>query len=440
MERDAERSVMLQAYAGKAFAPVARAFVEKGAIALGLGKPEALDLALATKEVFSHLGRCVLKNRERVEIRCSDGGHYVLVEFTFPAMDVDLHAFNLTAAMSAAAGAGSEEMGLVLASRSVDRFAIARMDGQGLKLRLFKEKAYPLLDDSSLSLPQPLEEFSIRRPNPEELKLFARLVKTCYRHQALPEFFNYPGKLVDMLAGGNYDAALALGPAGEIGGGIFWHREGTRVVECFGPYLFNQKPGSPISGALLESCIGAIARTEVVVLFNRFATPEFAREHFEFLASVQMRLNDRELLPREAWFRLLHEDLGSIAWVHPEVEGFLRQEYQRLVLPREIRHATHEGEQHPRYSVLSTQFDRSEARATLRPMWFGQDFDQNLAQHLQLLQQEGILNIFFYLDVGQSWQVAFTPALLQHGFQPFAIFPYFGEGDVVLFHFQGASS
>jgi hypothetical protein len=417
-----------------------RTFVEKAAIALGMGKQEALDLALAANEVFAHLSRLILKNGERVEIRCTEGGYYVQAEFIFPAADLDLHAFNLTAGASLAGDAGREEAGLVLASRSVERFALTRVDGKGLKLRLFKEKAYPLLEESPLALPQPLEEFSVRPPNPEELKLFARLVKACYRHQALPEVFNYPGKLVDMMAGGNYAAAVAVGPAGEIGGGTFWHRGGKRAVECFGPYLFNQKPGSPISGALLESCIGAIARTEVEVLINRFATPEFPRERFELLGGVQMYLNEGELFRREAWFRLLHEDPGSVAWVHPELEDFLRHEYDRLVLPREMRRVTSQGEQHPRHSLISTHFDRSQASATLRPLWFGTDFDQNLARHLQLLRQEGVLNIFFYLDVGKSWHLDFTPGLLQNDFQPRVIFPCAGVGDVVVFQFQGMAS
>ncbi len=40
------------------------------------------------------------------------------------------------------------------------------------------------------------------------------------------------------------------------------------MIECFGPYLFNQDAGSPIAGALLEACIGAIAKTPAVGLIN----------------------------------------------------------------------------------------------------------------------------------------------------------------------------
>jgi hypothetical protein len=437
LEKAGGGQVSLRLYATAAFLPLARSYVEKAATALGMGKQGAHDLALAAKEVFGHLCRVVLKKKEAVEIHCTSGGYYVLAELTFVASDIDLRAFNLTATTSLTDDQGQEEAGLVMASRLVDRLTIARLGGGGMKLKLLKEKSYPPFEESPVNLPQPLGEFFVRSPNPAELKLFARLVKRCYQHQVLPEVFNYPGKLVDMLAGGRYGAAVAVGPAGELGGGTFWHRSDGKEVEFFGPYVFNQKADSPIAGALIESCIGAVARTNATIISNRFATPEFPREQFELLGMVLLCSDTTACMPREAWFRLMQEDMGTIAWVSPGLEDFLQQQYERLVLPREIRVAAYEGEQHPRHSVISTHVYRSDASAILRPMWFGTDFFDNLAQHLKLLRQEGILNIFFFLDVGESWQAFFTPGLLQNDFKPCLILPYTGVGDVVVFQFQG---
>lgn len=437
MEKAGDGQVSLRIYAASAFLPLVRAYVEKAATALGLGKPAAHDLGLAAKEVFGHLCRVVLKKNEAVEIRCSSGGYYVLTEFTFIAAELNLRAFNLGATECFTDDQGQEEAGLVSASRLVDRFALTRREGRGLKLHLLKEKSYPLLEESSLALPPPLAEFTVRAPSPAELNLLARLVKTCYLQQPLPEVINYPGKLVDMLSGANYGAAVAVGPAGELGGGTFWHRGSEKEVEFFGPYVFNQKEGSAIAGALVDNCLGTIAKTGAAILMNRFTTPEFPRDQFELLGRVLLCTETTACLPREAWFRLMHEDEGSLAWVSPELEDFLQQEYERLVLPREIRRLAPAGEQQPPHSVLSTQVYRWELSATLRPMWYGTDFDQNLARHLKLLRQEGILNIFFFLDAGESWQAVFTPGLLQNGFRPFLILPYEGVGDVVVFQFQG---
>jgi hypothetical protein len=44
------------------------------------------------------------------------------------------------------------------------------------------------------------------------------------------------------------------------------------------------------------------------------------------------------------------------------------------------------------------------------------------------------------VDLGQAWQADFAPALLQNGFLARLVLPYAGEGDLVLFQFEGAGS
>lgn len=161
-----------------------------------------------------------------------------------------------------------------------------------------------------------------------------------------------------MVRGGEYQAAVAVSPAGVIGGGTFWHWRGAKAVEWFGPYLFNQDPESGMAAALLESCIGAVARSSAVVLINHFPTPEFPGEEFEFLGKLPTRREDGTLSYVEAWARLLQEDLGCVVWTHPQLHEFLAREYTRLVLPREIRIMTDLGERHAPHSVLLSTFNR----------------------------------------------------------------------------------
>jgi hypothetical protein len=122
----------LQIDAREAFIPVANSFAENTSMALGLGRPEALDLALAVEEVFNHPCRVVLPEGGLVTIQCSAGGYFVRVDFTFPAAVFDLHTFNITTKVSLADDAGIEQMGLMLASRSVDRFKVVGEPGRGL--------------------------------------------------------------------------------------------------------------------------------------------------------------------------------------------------------------------------------------------------------------------------------------------------------------------
>lgn len=439
MKSVAHRDLTLQAYTARSCLPLLTSFVENAAIAMGLEKTEALALTLATEEVFLHLCGTFSKEEE-IEVRCARGGYYVRADFLFPAQDLDLHAFNITTSVSPMNKCDVEMMGLVLASRSVDCFRLLREAGHRVRLELIKEKAYPMRTEDLVKLPKGLMNFSLRAVRRGEILMLSGLVKTAYEEQFFPHFFNYPGKLLDMLDGGEYDALVAVGPLGEVGGVILWHWMNARTVECFGPYVFGQDQGSRMGVELLEGCIAAIARTQAIGLFNCYPTPQLSLAHFELLGSVFACGPDGTKVQRDRWFRLIQEDPGSVAWGHPLLERFLRREYQRLVLPREVRLIRSAGESQPRHSVFFTEFDRPNARVVLHPAWPGADLEENLLQHLELLRREGILNVFFMMDLGQSWQPDFVPVLMVHGFHPCLIIPYAGVGDLVLFQLQGERS
>jgi len=433
--------VLLQVSASEAFVALVNSFVETAAVAFCLGRTEALALTLAAEEVFQYLCRRVLPEGQQVDLICSGGGYFVRLEFAFTASDLDLRAFNITATASLSDEAGLEEMGLLLASRSVDRFKVVRGPGQVIKLTLTKEKVYAAqAAHPTLAPPKMLEKFALRTPDSEELKLMALLIASHYDNQMLPGFFAYPGKLVDMAQGGELRSSAAIGPAGEMGGGIFWRWIGAKGVECFGPYLFNQGLDSPIPNALLDCCIGAIARTSAVMLISRYPTAELLHGQFEYLGSTLTHARDGTHMRRDAWARMLQEDIGSTVWVDPQLSDFVERQYSRLVLPREIRLVKNLGEQRPPHSVLLTTFERPRSSAWIEPISLGKDYETNLIQHMEFLQRDGILNVFFTLDLGQSWQAELTAGLLQQGFEPCLLLPYSGTGDEVVFQLRGPSS
>jgi anti-sigma regulatory factor (Ser/Thr protein kinase) len=439
LNRDRTPAVMLRVYAREVFIPLAVSFAEKAGLGFGLNKEEALRLTLAVEEVFTYLCRTAAPDRT-VEIHCSSGGYYVSLDIALPTDDFNLRAFNLTTPVSLHDDAGLEEMGLVLASRFVDGFRIGRNKGHGLVLTLIIEKSYPVLEAKPPILVQPLAKFSVKRPDPEELKLVVHLIHQHYRDQILPNFCNYPGKLVDMVTGGEYQTAVAVGPTGAIGGAILWHRVGEKTVECFGPYVFGQRRGLGIREELLATCINAIARTHTVGLLNRFPPHDFPQQHFELLGTLSIYSQSGTAQLCNAWFRLMQEDPGCAVWAHPDVQEFLQSQYRRLVLPREIRQTKNEGEQQSFYSVISAEFDRLQGQVMLHPVWPGLDMSDNVARHVELLQHEGIPNVFFVMDLSQAWQGAFTAALLANGFGPRLVLPYAGEGDLLLFQLEGPLS
>ncbi|MBW1910244.1 MAG: hypothetical protein JRJ11_11990 [Deltaproteobacteria bacterium] len=432
MKEKTKQYVSLNVQADAVFLPLATSFVENAAVGLGLGHAEALSLTLATEEIFSYLCQMALPD-QAIEIRCSSGGYYVRADFHFSVKDFNMRAFNLTATVSVDDEASLEEMGLLIASRSVERFQIAEEKGRGVQLTLVKEKKYPASDEETVPPSRPLPEFSIQGPNPEEVKLFTLLVNRHYQGKVIPGFFKFPGKVVDMVNEGEYQAALALGPTGQMGGGIVWHWAGLNTVECFGPYLFKQNPDSNMANDLLEACLGAIARTHAVGLISRYPTEDLPQEHFEPLGSLTIFNQEGSTTSLTSYFRQMQEDPGTSVWSHTELEFFLREEYARLVLPREIRLVKDLGETKSPFSVLSAEFDRSQMIVTLRPIRPGADADKNMANHLKLFTEESLRSVFFEMDLAQPWQTEFTPTLLKNGFTPRLVLPYAGQGDLVIF-------
>lgn len=333
--------------------------------------------------------------------------------------------------------ASLDEMGLLIASRSVERFCFAEDLQQCPELVLIKEKSYPApagLDTPAIG---PAGDFRIITPDPESLKLFVRLVAAHYPDHLYMDSFRLPGKVVDMVESGEYGVKLAVDERGQIGGGIIWRWVGTGTVESFGPYLFNQRADLGLSEELIDACIGQIAKTDAVGLISRYSTPELPGDYFESLGTINFVQPDGVMQPRPIYYRQLREDSGCRVWAHPDLEDFLRAEYSRLFFTREILLTRHEGEQRPPYSIFAPQFDRANRQITLRAIWDGADVADNLAQHVKVLRAEDLPNIFFEIDLAHAWQAGLTPALLEKGFRPRLVLPYGGKADVVVFQYQG---
>ncbi|MBI5247947.1 MAG: hypothetical protein HY912_00500 [Desulfomonile tiedjei] len=431
-------TVTLNVRANPMFLHLVTTFVEKSAIAFGLDEPEALSLTLATEEIFAYLCQSSSPDRE-VWLRCTGGGYYAEEEFQFEAKDFSMRAFNLTASPSVDSDPELKETGLLIASRMVDRFRFSQQD-QELRLVLMKEKSYPRFSELPAASTQPLKEFSVKAPDPEELKLLVRLLNLSYPAHLVPMSFRFPGKVVDMVASGDCFAIVAADRSGHLGGGALWRWDGPKLVELYGPYVFSHEPDSIMAQALVEHFLGSVAKSSAVGVINRHSTPELPSEYFESLGSLTVPQEEGPPLTVPAYYRHLEEDLGITIWAHHSLREFLRKEYARLVFAREIRLITDEGESSSSYSVLSAEFDRGSSRVTLRPVWWGLDTEENVANHVRILRDEGIGGIFFAMDLGKAWQSRFTPAVLNAGFEPRLVLPYAGKGDVVVFQLAGGES
>ena len=416
----------------QAFIPLAPVFVGQGAMGLGLDEEAAGEISLAAEEVMAYLVRAGSPNGE-VEIRCLAGSHYIQADFSFPLENIGLHAFNMTATVSLDDEFGMDEMELLIASRMADQFRISRRPNGNPELTLIKDFSYPEIVNDSVAELSAFSLFSIKEPDPGQIKWFLRLVNQACPVTSFPKDFIYPGKIVDMAAAGDYRLLIGVSQSGEIGGGIAWRWEGLKTVEIFGPYLFHPETNPDMARQLMDGCIGSVARTSALVLINRMVSAQLPEGYLEPLGTISMLGADDAHQRLTVYFREMHEDMGAVAWAHPELQAFLEAEYRRLYFPREIRLVSTDGEAGESNSVLSAEMDRRFDRVTLRPIWPGTDRLENLKNHLDLIAHEGLGLVFFEMDLGSSWQAEFTPDLLKLGFTPQMILPHAGTGDLLIF-------
>jgi hypothetical protein len=416
--------------------PAVLAVIEKSALSFGLGESGALALTLAGEEIFNYLCATVRPQAE-IEICCRDGGYRTILDFSLPLREFSLKSFNLTASVNLEDEQSLEEMGLVIASRMVDSLELVASSPGRLRLILSKEKSYPEAGGSGSAATGFGPEFTVVVPDDEELKYFLEALNRSLAPGRLAPELRYPGKLIDMIRCGERQAALVRDRRQRFGGGIIWFWSSDRMVECQGPLLL---PGGEAgerrrrAAALLDRCLHAIARTAAVGLVCRSFDPELAGEYFEPLGSLYDCGAAGAARELRAGFRQLREDPGAVIWCHPALQGELKERCRRLALPREIRTIGDSGETREEFSVLASDFDRSRSLVTLRPLWAGADLAENLARHLALFAAEGIPNILFRLDLGQSWMAALAPALLSNGFTPRLLLPYGGrQGDLLIF-------
>ena len=433
--------VLLNTLADIKFLPLVLSVVENGCRALGAGKTETLKLMLSSEEIFSHLAS-VLPKKTLLQLGISTGIYYDQVEMSVPAANIDFQALNLTASVSPEREGDLEEMGLLIAARSVDHLRILKNEKGGITFRIIKERTYPEAEAMpDLKMPETARDMTIMTAESEALKTFVYFLNKQYRHEAFPNAFAYPGKLVDMVKNGTYGSLIAQESVkGTLYGGVIWHVLNKRMVECFGPYVFVERGQEGVTRALLDGVVGKIARTRALGLINRFPPREMPAGYFEQLGTIRDFTETAEGREYPYYYRLLDEDLGSKVWATPEIESFLKAACQRLVLPREIVITHDEGEHLPAHSVLATEFEHPMKRATLRPMLLGKDKAEILNSHVAALGGEAIGNILFELDLGISSNALWIPVLIQQNFVPRVLLPYAGKGDTIVFQYDATTA
>lgn len=412
---------------------VVTSLVEKSALAFTMLENEAMALTLATEEVFNYFINTV-DSKGDLKITCSNGGYYVQVDFVFPIHNINLKALNITADIDPTDEEQFFQIGLLIAARMVDRINYYFDQSGNICLSIYKEKTYPLAKPLKAVLPdKPYNEVRIIPAEAEDLIIFCQNLLDLYERALLPTFLNYPGKFIDMIRNGEYHTALALDNQNNIWGGIIWHQQENKTAELFGPFLLASLDG--IEEALHEYCLEKLGRSNSTGVINRCVFNDNYVKYYEYLGYTKFNSTEGKSISRKAVYRQLGEDLGARVLIHPDLKDYLQEEYQRLCLPRDLVFTSSMGEDKQKDSVFFATWD-SNKQLTLRVLSLGEDSEENLQKYVQLFHKEGILNLFFEMDLGESWQWEITPALLGSKFLPRLIIPYGGKGDLLIFQYE----
>ncbi|MBP8980637.1 MAG: hypothetical protein KBG09_05270 [Syntrophobacterales bacterium] len=426
--------INLQLAAEISFLPVVVQWAETAAKVFGLGREEALKICLATEEIFSYLSSRVCPG-EVLDIRCMNGIFYVRVEFRFPVSILNMGALNVAAAVACDSEESLAEMGLALATRTVDRLNIFAERKNYICLAIEKDKEYPLFSATNAITVSARGKLAVTSPDAEGVKSYvARVARTS--DERLPSFFRYPGKVADMVAGEEYQALTAVDSRGECVGGLIFHFRTPQLVEMYGPQVFVPEREAETAAMLFEDCLARTARTKAIGILNLTGVPASLKTQFEFLGSLTYKGKDDHKVVHQCHYRLLHEDPGAVVFTHAVLTDYLRREYSRLFLARDIREVTDQGETRTGYSIFATEFHREGSKAILRPLWPGVDFDANVQRHLRFLQEEGIGNVLFTIDLGVSWQASLMTVLMNNDFHPTLIVPFAGQSDLLYFQYD----
>ncbi len=416
------------------FLPLVISFAESSSRIFGLAEKDALRLSLATEEVFVYLCR-MTGEPGPVRLTMVNGHYYAQLEFVFADIDFDPRAFNITARVLPVEEQ-MEEMGLLIASRSVDRMSIFRNAIEGTGLRLTKEKTYSEAGPWENRESPEATGLSFVSPGEEDLRALARSIVSGYDPFVYRKDFRFPGKVVDMVESGEFGVIVATDWKGRIAGGMIWHYVETSMIECYGPYVFLAEGREDVAQGLVAGTIAAVAKSEAVFLMNRQATKDLPSGYFEELGSIDVIQAGQKKLWRFL-FRQLKEDTGCKVYSHSGLEGFLKEQYRRHFLPREIVPVQYEGERQNPHSVFGADFRHNQDLVVLTPLWDGADARDNLARHVDVLRAEGLENILLAIDLGHGWQARLYPVIAACGFEAALLMPYQGKADVVFFTWRG---
>lgn len=434
-----DQSIKLSLPAQASFMPLAQDCVESASKLLGLSGGKLMRLSLAIEEIFLHLVRVSRGGEKNISLSIRPGAISVDVQFELQSETLDLRAMNIVSSDDVQSLLEQEDfdnIGLLIASRFIDTFFIKSVSRYNYSLLLRQEKEYPQIKKSEFVPFVAKPPFTVdTQPQPSSLHQACIQALALYPEQLFNTTFKQPGRLSDLVSGGELAALVLQDSIGSISGLLIWELKAEKSVVFHGPYIFTENLREEVAQQLSDVFINMIARSQAIITFSRQATNELPVQQFESLGQMQYCLPEDKCLTLQACYRHLRDDDGEAIWADPSLLSFLKKEYERLVLIRDIREVGEHGERKVESSVFAVELNKENSVAILKPMIDGMDIKDNIGRHVTNLLNENIHNIICILDLGVGWQAAISGALLEQGFTAQFILPLAGVSDNVVFQY-----
>ncbi len=379
-------------------------------------------MRMAAEAIFSRLCSIV----ERTTFCLTNHTYTLEMLFEFRINNTDLNRLNLVFTDLEARGDGD----WMLATKFVDRLEITHgLGGQG-EIRLFKDRNYRLFTGPPRPVQADWELSQIRKPSERTLRLFAERVNRYCDPTRLPQFLQKPDKLVDMTDSGAAESLIALSGQNEPLGGAVLDLRFPGRTRLFGPYSFQQN--SELQTSLLKAALEKAEKLRINTLVAEDLSEENETLFHAHLGNKELTLPEAGCLTLKYFLRSAPKEESFVVWLAGDLKPFLEGEYRRLGWHRDLQ-VWQPGFRPVRGpSVLACEFHRETSEVTLKPILAGDNVIENLQKHLECFRDEGFLNFFFELDLGDARQMRFVEALKETNFEPCCLIPSAGRGDLLL--------
>lgn len=412
------------------FLSLAMEFVDKGGRGFGYSVRESDGLLLAMEELFSFYVYQVARG-SMIDIKLENQGYRLALTISFKLANPDMRAFNLTWHVNPDSDESLATLGPMIAARSVSDLRLDFDAEERVVLKMTRNRDYP--PASPVPLPPSLATGTLRLfdPSTDDLQHFAAMV-VASDSPFIPDFLTHPGMAADMLASGDLHATLMAG-GDWITGGVLWRPLTNSCLELFGPYIFVADPDDEALTLLLDQAIGRISRSAWRGIVRRQGTLDRYDRFFDFLGEMEFAGINGAAGHTTCYYRQLKEENGGVVYCSGSLAAFLKKEYARLSLPRQVRETLNDYSRLHEASVLAIEFEYAHSLAIIRPLCSGKDMAENLSDHIDLLRADRISNYRVVINTGRSEDTAFATALEESGFTPRLLIPDAGEGDLVIY-------